>query len=893
MQSIEDLAVQTYKKNLQYFSAKQSELLKMLNVLDKAIQNGDFTPRYDLEYINGCFDVKELQSEHYLYSGDSEHISKEFSKRVNFNKADYSFEGLPVYHSAKIIENNESDKARGMEGIYPIMDYYMENTKEDDAMTKIEKFIFVGVGLGLHIPIIASKVNAKEYLIIEDDLELFRLSLFTTKYFELAEKAELTFAVATDDILFLKAMAPFLDNSFFENRYLKYAHFLTHSKNKLKQIQHSILSQNFITFQYKTELEKFLRPLEYMNDDYNLINLGRHVKNLVFYNQPVLLVTAGPSLQKNIEWLKKNHEKFIIIAVSATLNTLYKHNIVPDIVTHLDGYEASLTHYQGFPVKDFLKETLFIFGPFTQPLVKYLFPKEHIFYYEEDTHYVNGFGSVSAPCIGSFSLLLGLILNAKDLYLLGLDFAVNQKTGATHSSEHAYSKETDMSNKDKVSSEMSLRENLFPVKGNFADTVHTNTLFNFSIQSLHSIIPKVKRDDQRVYNFNDGAYINATEPTDIEKVNVESFKTLDKSTLRKTIESILKDNSIKKLDQKDSESMIKRLEYSTEIAKFLDKYAHSLSRTNVDKYLYDLLGLASEILRKRTRETNNIVQVYYTFFRHVLPVVVDFFNTQGMKNKKHHIKKLDEMIQREMMNIEGIYTKTLKDFVSGKAVGNKAHEYEFMATLYDEIDEERLKNSYCKNAIGFLAVEENLNDKDFIDYIKELYVRFPQITFKALYFSDEQKNIIEKVEGIEIEAIFLTNIYQAAQEIELFLYNAKGACERAIYVSLLKYSMKVACLDVTHITGSVEEIDLKNQTNAIFTNHKKFEISEDILKKYEFSYTKIVYERILHEISSTDYSVDLLSKSFYRFDRIELILNVNQFKDMLIKLFLSKLLDEK
>ena len=54
----------------------------------------------------------------------------------------------------------------------------------------------------------------------------------------------------------------------------------------------------------------------------NLIN--------VFHDLPGLIVGAGPSLDKNIELIKENQDKFIIAAVNSSLPALHKAGIVPD-----------------------------------------------------------------------------------------------------------------------------------------------------------------------------------------------------------------------------------------------------------------------------------------------------------------------------------------------------------------------------------------------------------------------------------------------------------------------------------------------------------------------------------------------------------------------------------
>ena len=49
-------------------------------------------------------------------------------------------------------------------------------------------------------------------------------------------------------------MYNFLSNSFYDNRYIKYVHFPTHSVEKMKHIQNSLGSQSFSIFPYRHEL---------------------------------------------------------------------------------------------------------------------------------------------------------------------------------------------------------------------------------------------------------------------------------------------------------------------------------------------------------------------------------------------------------------------------------------------------------------------------------------------------------------------------------------------------------------------------------------------------------------------------------------------------------------
>jgi hypothetical protein len=76
------------------------------------------------------------------------------------------------------------------------------------------------------------------------------------------------------------------------------------------------------------------------------------------------------------------------------------------------------------------------------------------------------------------------------------------------------------------------------------------------------------------------------------------------------------------------------------------------------------------------------------------------------------------------------------------------NEFIFMNSL-GQVDETKIKDSYCPNCIGFLATKKNLDDEEFMNYIKELMKKFPKIEFKGFYFNAPQR-LIESIEIIKI-----------------------------------------------------------------------------------------------------------------------------------------------
>jgi len=79
-----------------------------------------------------------------------------------------------------------------------------------------------------------------------------------------------------------------------------------------------------------------------------------------YKNVPGIIVSAGPSLDKNILQLKEAEGKALIIATDAVLSSLKKHNITPDAVTSIE--RGILTYEKFYKDKDIDERIVFI-GP--------------------------------------------------------------------------------------------------------------------------------------------------------------------------------------------------------------------------------------------------------------------------------------------------------------------------------------------------------------------------------------------------------------------------------------------------------------------------------------------------------------------------------------------------
>ncbi len=72
-----------------------------------------------------------------------------------------------------------------------------------------------------------------------------------------------------------------------------------------------------------------------------------------FAGYPAILVSAGPSLDRNVEALREAQGRALIVAVLQAVRTLQRHGIVPDLVVSFDPKEANYAkHFAGLDTRE-------------------------------------------------------------------------------------------------------------------------------------------------------------------------------------------------------------------------------------------------------------------------------------------------------------------------------------------------------------------------------------------------------------------------------------------------------------------------------------------------------------------------------------------------------------
>lgn len=659
MKNIEQMAISNYQNNMEYLQKEDTQLYTKLLALETLLEDGRYPQKYDLEYKDGYFDVIELATKSYLYKQSSETFSDTLTSQISFKKSDQAFESFyKLEFTQKALEKLQKENALTTYATSaPIIDYHNSHVNSSMHMNEIQKFIFIGLGLALHLPKIIKKSDAKLILIIEDNIELFRLSLFTCNYKEALEGRLAFFSIAQNSSEFLDTFTTFYSKSFVRNYILKFSLFSSHYEHKIKDIQTRLVSRVETSYPIEYLLHKNISILSRLKKGFKFLELTKKAQEPFFNDKPMLIIGAGPSLHANIEWLKKSADKFILVVAFAALKTLYKSNIMPDIVVQIDEKVTETVNLvKSFDNFDFLKNAIFIFSASVPEILFETFTKEKIYLIEDRTKYKLANTRLVSASVGETAYAISLIFNASQIYLLGLDFALSDD-GSTHAKDHHNVTSIDTSNADKVQESLSISKTTLHVKGNFRDKVTTTPLLSSSIPIVNRYSQELKSSSQNIYNLSDGAFFELTEPLRIDDISINSK--LDKQNLFLTIKETFDKYSLSELstqEQEELEKKLTQLEYFHTLIEAFDKNTSS----NKDVLVQNYTNLMQTIINSHDSELKELLVIY---FLGIAPYIFDFFNTKELDNPKKHTKKLKKIISLQLNRLIEPYEEALREAI--------------------------------------------------------------------------------------------------------------------------------------------------------------------------------------------------------------------------------------
>jgi len=658
----------TFLANLAFLSEYDKELYLKVDTLSNMIADGTYKQKYELEFIteDGEFDLYDVVNDKYLYDRKPKKKYDELSRKVQFDEKNAIFD-LPRQYLYKFQEKIDRKDRFDFEGINEfqaltfndsweyanITGDFLTNRKK--RLKNIDKFIFIGTLVGRHIPRIANRVDARIYLVLEKNLEIFRLSLFTVDYTILAKNNGVIFSIMDDVLKTQEKIAKFINLENFHNYLLKISTTNINVDEYIDNILKYIHLLDPVGYDYNRRLYSSVnRSTKYVKSEYKFLLFNKIKESFnLFDNIPVLYLAAGPSLDENISWIKANQSKFFIVTIGAAYKKLLANDIKIDMITTLD--ESNILENVQFDdenVSKISQNTIILASSITNEKVLKKFNKENLFLYEtffhlhKDSVYFDGFS------VGEVTLDILCQFNAKEIYLIGLDLALNQETGETHSKGSSSATLQLNLDEEQDRATFDVQKSLIKVKGNLKDEVLTNPYFFASINFIKKMLKKY--DSLKIYNLSShGAYFENTIPKKANEIEVDKKKIIENIDIL----HILLKYSRKKLSLSSKDIIKKEEEFlQKDWMDILDNISKKEYKTFQSLYL-DIQALYYAFIEQ---EGFNFFQILSNYFSMIIPYLSYHFNDINVKNEAKKVEKIKDTFVKQMKNIIDDYTFCLK-----------------------------------------------------------------------------------------------------------------------------------------------------------------------------------------------------------------------------------------
>ncbi|EHZ4950490.1 motility associated factor glycosyltransferase family protein [Campylobacter jejuni] len=335
--------------------------------------------------------------------------------------------------------------------------FMYENLEEEinffyqSILEKTPRYPFIciyGIGNALLIKNLAK--HYKHLFVFESEIELFILALSTIDLSEelkiykivlfdcVAEDLEIQIAMIFDQQSILEHLSLYetlINASYYLRFYEKQILFL--NEMCLKTIGVAVRNADISCSLPLLTYGQFLQNIPSMLESIPFQRILSERKNK-FEN--AIVVSAGPSLAKQLPLLKAYQDKAVIFCADGALSMLEKEGIIPDYVTNLDCRDLAMKFFQN---KENLKQSIIALECATHPnVVRSLKAENCMIVLRNKALYqrfnLNDFGYIDTGThVSHFSYTLALALGFKNIIMIGQDLAFDEE-GNSHSKGFSY-----------------------------------------------------------------------------------------------------------------------------------------------------------------------------------------------------------------------------------------------------------------------------------------------------------------------------------------------------------------------------------------------------------------------------------------------------------------------
>lgn len=288
--------------------------------------------------------------------------------------------------------------------------------------------------------------------------------------------------------------------------------------------------QNTICFFSDIWMENYIKNLEYAPSSKDVETLFGNYKNI-----PAYIISAGPSLDKNIAELKKVGKNGVILSGYTSLKLLLAHGITPDFVVAIDGIQLN---YENSKQQ---KET-FSIPLIYSPLVDYRLLKKHrgtkiqaVVAYDEYTRYLcQKAGKTYKPLYAAGTVAATMVdlacsMGCGPIVFVGQDLAFQ--------GHRAYASGTNYENLCKGENQVPADQKIILTKDAQGKDIKTSPVFMEYKRGLEDYILSRKGTRHFIDATEGGAYIQGTAVNSLRQIVKEYERANEKPELCQVLDA--------------------------------------------------------------------------------------------------------------------------------------------------------------------------------------------------------------------------------------------------------------------------------------------------------------------------------------------------------------------
>lgn len=535
---------------------------------------------------------------------------------------------------------------------------------------EINSIFIIGLGLGYYLDELILKFKDKKIIIVEPSLEAFYSMLKIRDITKLLKSPDIVFLVNLDTNSIRSLYDSFIQNNKIKNSFFTelpiyktiYASYIDEVYNELKKIM-LLLKGNVVTnalTAHKWVYNNF-RNLKYLAQDLN-INIIKDD----FKKKPAILVSAGPSLAKHIETLKKLENKALIVAVGTAAAILDKHNVKAHMFMAIDGNKEETTIFKKIQDQSPVLVYAHMLHYQTLELYKgkrlnFLESRNNPFFNLMESMDMEYKDLLCGGTVANIALSLLSYLDCEPIVLVGQDLAFTDKKNHAEGTPH---EGNDLSKEDIA------KKGLIKTEDIYGKEIYTDELFETYrnwFEDFRSIIDPTRK----IYNCTEGGVsIKGIENRKLKDI-IDEFFNADinfESILKSKI--MIEENNI--FSEKDIKNKLEKkfIQYENELKKLnkLSKKRIEMLKELIDKSIVDgkfyqkNLDRALDITEKIEK-----IEVFDEFIRPVGKQFVDFISnsTANIMQQKESMKEKKKELLNGLLKQYVFYDESIGNAFKG------------------------------------------------------------------------------------------------------------------------------------------------------------------------------------------------------------------------------------